>query len=113
MHIISPAPLQHMQVVTLESTVALLRSEHCSGDAGLKGRMQQLLQELHSTLKVGWPWRPACSPWRVDWSEARSNAPLVRWSSGVLPCGAGTPARLAIAACVGQRLVLIIRGVGQ
>ena len=64
MHIISLAPLQHVQVVTLESTVALLRSEHCTGDAGLKGRMQQLLQELHSTLEVNWPWLPACPPWR-------------------------------------------------
>ena len=81
-----------MQVVTLESTVALLRSEHCTGDAGLKGRMQQLLQELHSTLEVSWPWLLACTAGRRHCSDAHSNASLVGWPFTALPYGTGMPA---------------------
>lgn len=41
-----------MQVLSLEASLSAVHSEHSQSDSSLKGRMQELLSELHSTLQV-------------------------------------------------------------
>lgn len=51
-------------MLSLEASLSAVHSERSQSDSSLKGRMQELLSELHSTLQVSNATLQMCRAWQ-------------------------------------------------